>query len=104
MGGEWGREKKFLVISMLLLPFLLNLAGVVMLYFAADARLLFETMGLASIMFVAGLTEFCSLVGFKSKANYVLILVFVSMLFLDLIVLLNANPVLPEVPWAVGGF
>ena len=96
-------EKKISGAAVLLLGLLANFAGLVYLnmkWLFVDARLMFETIGFGAIFFVWGLQHF------SGKTNrrlfYALVfLLFLSMIWLDIILIINANKVLPKVPWPV---
>ncbi len=90
-------RKRFMTFSVLILPVLLNFAGVTYLNtfcLCPDGRMLFDTIGLVAILFMVGLF------GVRKKSKLVLF-VLLTMFLLDLVVLVNYNAVLPEVIWSL---
>jgi len=67
----------------------------------AEARWLFATIGLAAILFIAGLTQFAKLFKQENKANWLVWITLLAMLALDIVLLWNYNPVLPDIIWNV---
>lgn len=100
---EWPSARKRLVVAMLLLPVLLNLAGVAYMNFFGlwtESSWLFATIGLAAILFIAGLAKFAKMLGQEKRANTIVWAVLATMLLLDIIVLINYNATLPAgLPW-----
>ena len=105
LGKEWETRKKKLVVAALVLPILLNLAGLTyinLFSFATDGRLLFPTIGLAAILFIAGLGYFMKILHQpENRARVLVWFTLFTMLVLDIVVLVNYNRVLPHVIWAV---
>jgi 4-amino-4-deoxy-L-arabinose transferase-like glycosyltransferase len=101
-GNSWPGKNGFAVTALLVFPVVLNFLGLAYINLEGmwpDGRLLFETIGLAAILFVAGQREFMRLAGFESRAGVLVWETLLTMLFLDLVVLVNYNRVLPAVPW-----
>ena len=105
LGKEWETQKKKLVVAALVLPILLNLAGLTyinLFSFATDGRLLFPTIGLAAILFIAGLEYFMRILRQpENRARALVWFTLFTLLVLDIVVLVNYNRVLPQVIWAV---
>ncbi len=100
--SEWPQGNSFIVMSMLVLPVVLNFLGLAYINLEGmwpDGRLLLETIGLAAILFIAGQKAFMRLIGRGEKAKLLVWGTLLTMLFLDLVVLVNYNRVLPPVPW-----
>jgi len=101
-GKEWNPDKKKLVAIVLIAPIVLNLVGVTYINLFGnypDGKWLFETIGLAAIIFVLGQQQFMRLFKQERLAGYAIWFILLTMLFLDLFVLVFHNRILPAVPW-----
>ena len=106
-GREWKSAGKKIVAAVLVLPILLNLAGVAYMNFFGtwpEARWLFPTIGLAGILLIAGLISFAEMLGQKARANALVWAFLFTLLLLDLVLLVNYNRVLPDIIWNVPVF
>lgn len=107
LGKNWNKERKQLITIALILPIILNLAGVIYLNLFGvwpEARWLFATISLAAILFIAGLQQFAKLLHQENKASWLIWATLLAMLALDIALLWNYNPVLPDIIWNVPVF
>ncbi len=94
--AAWASEKR-LTVGIALLAIVANVLFFVyqnMFYFEPDARLLYPSVSLIAIGFMYGLKQLAGKKGII--ATYVF---FTLICFLDLLLIVNHNTVLPEVPW-----
>lgn len=98
LGKEWGKERKKIVAAVMVLPILLNLAGVVYMNFFGvwtESSWLFATISLTAILFIEGIVSFAKMAGQEKKAGWLVWFILLSMLALDIILLVNYNKALP---------
>jgi len=104
LGNKWNNKRKKLITAVLILPILLNLAGVAYINFfvvGPDARWMFGTVGLIAILFIAGLLSFMKTIRQEKWAKTFVWIVLSSMLLFDIVLLINYNPILVNIIWNV---
>jgi len=104
LGKEWNGERKKAISAMIIFPILLNLGYIVyynIFHVCPEARWLLATIGLAAILFMAGLAQFAKLIKQENKSNWLILLTLIVLLIFDFVLLWNYNSTLPPVPWTV---